>query len=245
MRLLLFDIDGTLLTCGGQPRPLFAAALQDVFGRTGDIDGYDFAGKTDPRIVIDLMRGAGVGDEEIERGLPRVRDAYLDRLEAHLDPGGVRVYPGVVELLNALGEVASGGGCEVALLTGNWERGARIKLTSVGLDRHFAFGSFGDESPDRRLLPPRALARARERTGRTFAAEECWVIGDSLLDVDCARAHGLPCLGVATSRTSAAALAAAGAAAVVDDLARTADVLRILLGAVPAAAADAAREAAQ
>jgi phosphoglycolate phosphatase len=238
MRLLLFDIDGTLLTCGGQPRPLFAAALRDVFGRTGDIDAYDFSGKTDPRIVMDLMRGAGIGADEIEAGLPRVRDAYLDRLQAHLDPRGVRVYPGVVELLSALAESAAAGACQLALLTGNWERGARIKLTSVGLDRYFAFGSFGDESPDRRLLPPRALERASARAGRTFGAGDCWVIGDSLLDVDCAQAHGIRCLAVATGRTSAAALAAAGAAAVVDDFGRTADVLEILFESAATARED-------
>jgi phosphoglycolate phosphatase-like HAD superfamily hydrolase len=229
VRLLLFDIDGTLLTCGGQSKPLFAAALVDVFGRTGDIDAYDFSGKTDPRIVVDLMTGAGVGADEIADGLPRVRDAYLDRLEEALDPRGVRVYPGVVDLLAALVERAARGDCALALLTGNWERGAGIKLRSVGLDGYFGFGSFGDGKVDRRELPPVALTRAAERLGRSFGAADAWIVGDSLLDVDCARAHGIRCLAVATGRTAADALAAAEADVVVRDFADRASVVKHLL----------------
>lgn len=227
MRLLLFDIDGTLLTCGGQPRPLFAAALAEVFGRTGEIDAYDFSGKTDPRIVVDLMSGAGLPQEEIEAGLPRVRDAYLDRLEAHLDPRGVTVFPGVVELLD---ELATRDDCVLALLTGNWERGAGIKLGSVGLERYFAFGSFGDGRTDRRDLPPTALERAAERHGRPFTAADAWIVGDSLLDVDCAKAHGIPCLAVATGRTPIEQLSEAGAAAVVPDLTAREPLIARLLG---------------
>ena len=237
MRLLLFDIDGTLLTCGGQPRPLFAAALREVFGTSGDVDSYDFSGKTDPRIVFDLMRGEGVSEAEIAAGTPLVRDAYLGRLERELDPKRVRVFPGVVELLEALAPRAAAGDCHLALLTGNWERGAGIKLGSVGLDRHFEWGSFGDDCLDRRMLPPIALAKAAERYGRRFAPDAAWIVGDSLLDVDCARAHGIPCLGVATGRTPAVALEEAGARRVIADLALATDVIETLLAPVPASAA--------
>src|SRR3954463_3465493 len=80
MKLILFDIDGTLVNCGPQVRPLFASALEEVFGTTGDVDGYNFAGRTDPRIVIDLMTAAGVPPREALAGLPKVRDLYLERL---------------------------------------------------------------------------------------------------------------------------------------------------------------------
>ena len=226
MRLLLFDIDGTLLTCGGQPRPLFAEALTEVFGTCGDVDRYDFSGKTDPRIVLDLMAGAGLDRATIDDGLPRVRDAYLDRLEARLDAKRVTVLPGVVALLERLSRRDD---CLVGLLTGNWERGAGIKLGSVGLDRYFAFGSFGDSGIDRRDLPPVALARAGERLGRDFAAADAWIVGDSPLDVDCAKAHGIPCLAVATGWTSAAARAGEGATAGVGDLAETDAIVDRLL----------------
>jgi phosphoglycolate phosphatase len=226
VRLLLFDIDGTLLSCGGQPKPLFAEALREVFGTCGDVDRYDFSGRTDPCIVLDLMTAAGLDRATIESGLPRVRDAYLGRLEKRLDAARVRVLPGVVRLLEAL---SSRDDCVVALLTGNWERGAGIKLGRVGLDRYFAFGSFGDAGFDRRALPPVAFARAAERLGRQFAPEEAWIVGDSPLDVDCAKAHGIPCFAVATGWTSAETLAREGAHSVVADLGETETIVDRLL----------------
>ena len=82
MRLVLFDIDGTLVDCGPQVRPLFGAALVEVFGTAGDVEGYDFVGKTDPQIVLDLMTGAGIEREAVEAVLPRFRELYLERLGA-------------------------------------------------------------------------------------------------------------------------------------------------------------------
>lgn len=227
MKLLLFDIDGTLVDCGGQPKPLFGEALEEVYGARGDLPGYDFSGKTDPRIVVDLMTAAGVPAPVIHERMADLRDAYLGRLAARLEPEHVRILPGVVELLTALAEREE---IVLALLTGNWERGAGIKLGSVGLRRFFEFGSFGDGQTDRRDLPPVAWARAAEHCGRRFRPEETWIVGDSLLDVDCARAHGIPCLAVATGRTDSAALAAAGADAVLADLAAVDRVVSTLLG---------------
>ena len=226
MKLLLFDIDGTLVDCGGQPKPLFGEALEEVYGVRGNLPGYDFSGKTDPRIVLDLMTAAGVPEPVIRERMTVLRDAYLSRLEQRLEPEHVRILPGVVELLTRLAERDD---LVLALLTGNWERGAGIKLGSVGLRRYFEFGSFGDGQTDRRDLPPVAWARAAEHCGRSFRPEETWIVGDSLLDVDCARAHGIPCLAVATGRTAVTALAAAGAERVLSDLAGVDDVVAALL----------------
>lgn len=214
-RLILFDVDGTLIDCGGQPKPLFAEALVEIFGTAGDIARYRFTGRTDPRIVFDLMTGAGVAPERVLEELPRLRDAYLDRLAARLDPARVRVLPAVEERLTALARRAD---LTLGLLTGNWERGARIKLGSVGLDRFFAFGAFGDDQIDRRDLPPVALLRAGERAGRSFLPEETLIVGDSPLDVECARANHIPCWAVATGWTSAEELVRAGADRVLADL---------------------------
>lgn len=215
MKLVLFDIDGTLVHSGGQAKPVFAAALREVYGTTGEIDRYDFSGKLDSRIVVDLLAGAGIAAATIHARLGTLRENYLARLERELEPARVRVMPGVRELLPAL---ALRDDVVLGLLTGNWRGGARIKLGSVGLWDYFPFGSFGDDGLDRRELPPVALDRARRHSGYAFAPHETVIVGDSLLDVDCARAHAIPCLAVATGWTEAAALESAGAEWVVRDL---------------------------
>ena len=106
----------------------------------------------------------------------------------------------------------------LGLLTGNWREGARIKLSKAGLDGYFEFGAFGDGQPDRLGLPPVALERAAAVTGHEWRREQCLIVGDSPADVACARAHDIPALAVATGRTPAELLAAAGPRWLVDDL---------------------------
>jgi phosphoglycolate phosphatase len=215
MRLVLFDIDGTLLHCGRQVRPLFSAALEEVFGTAGDVAAYSFAGKTDPRIVLDLMTGAGLPEAAVRAELPRVRESFVARLETGLDPAGMTLLPGVAGLLARL---AADPDVALGLLTGNWRRGAEIKLAPFDLGRHFAFGAFGDDGVDRAELPPVAIERAAAATSVRFAPGDVLIVGDSREDVACARAHGLACLGVATGWTPAADLTAAGATWVAADL---------------------------
>jgi phosphoglycolate phosphatase-like HAD superfamily hydrolase len=128
--------------------------------------------------------------------------------------------PGVVERLE---ELAAHPQVELALLTGNWEPCARTKLAPFDLNRFFSFGAFGCDAIDRCDLPPFALDRAESHLGRRFAAIDTLVVGDSVHDVACARAHGIPCLAVATGRTSAEELHAAGADRVVADLSEPLD----------------------
>jgi phosphoglycolate phosphatase-like HAD superfamily hydrolase len=215
MRLILFDIDGTLLHCGPQVRGLFTGALTEVYGRTVETRGYSFAGRTDPGIVHDLLRDAGVSPEVVEEGLPTMQARYLERLEAGLDGRRMRLLPGVLELLEML-EARSD--VQLGLLTGNWQGGAQIKLSRFDLNRFFTFGAYGDDGVDRNTLPPIALERALAHTGRRFRPEETLIIGDSLLDVACGRASGVPVLAVATGFTPAEQLAAAGAHWVAEDL---------------------------
>jgi phosphoglycolate phosphatase len=222
MKLVLFDIDGTLLNCGRQPRGVFAQALMDVFGTCGDVDRFDFTGRTDPGIVLDLITGAGVPKEEVLEKLPRMRELYTGRLEAALQREGMRLLPGVVEILERLEtreDVA------LALLTGNWRPGAHTKLSRFDLNRFFAFGAFGCDGVDRSELPPVALERAEREIGRRFRPEETLIIGDSVHDVSCAHAHGIPCLAVLTGRTSAEALREAGADWIVEDLRQAASAV--------------------
>ncbi|MGB3561797.1 MAG: HAD hydrolase-like protein [Thermoanaerobaculia bacterium] len=215
MRLILFDIDGTLIKCGIQVRGIFSSALIEVFGQTGDLDGYDFSGKIDTQIVMDLQAGAGLSRQQIEEKLPLFKEVYVDRLERDLDGAKMLQLPAVPELLEALAgreDVALG------LLTGNWEEGARVKLSRFELNHFFPFGAFGDGQLERRGLPPVALERARESTGREFRADETVIVGDSLLDVSAAQAHGIMSIAVATGWTPAEELESAGADWVIPSL---------------------------
>jgi phosphoglycolate phosphatase len=215
MKLVLFDIDGTLLVCGPQVRPLFASALVEVFGTAGEVDAFDFTGRTDPGIVIDLITGAGLPEAVVRERLPRVRSLYTERLDRELDRRGMVLLPGVVEILERLNRRED---VVTALLTGNWEPGAKAKLSRFGLSRYFSFGAFGCDGADRSELPPVALDRAERATGRRFRPEDVLIVGDSVHDVSCAQAHGIPCLAVGTGRTPEDVLQAAGADWVIGDL---------------------------
>ncbi|MDH3743933.1 MAG: HAD family hydrolase [Acidobacteriota bacterium] len=215
MRLILFDIDGTLLDCGRQVRSFFAGALDRVFGTAGAIDEYDFAGRTDDRIATDLLQQAGVSRERIRDGLPRMKERYFRDLDEGLDRASMRVLPGVLATLETL---AAEPEVKVGLLTGNWEQGARIKLGRVGLNRYFPFGAFGDDVKERQEMPPVALKSAGDLYDRAFSPAETVIVGDTERDVDCARAHGIGAIGVTTGRHSADQLAAAGATRVVRSL---------------------------
>lgn len=206
--LVLFDIDGTLLACGPQIGPLFVGALLEVFGDYRRPDGYNFSGKTDPRIVHDMVAPTGIESEEIYRRLPEMQRTYFGRLERGLDRRHMVLLPGVVPLLERL---AARGDVLLGLLTGNWRAGARIKLSRFDLGRFFSFGAFGDDAIDRRDLVPVAMDRASTAAGRPFTAEEVLIVGDSELDVDCALASGVASVAVATGHTSLERLRAAGA----------------------------------
>ncbi len=215
MRLYLFDIDGTLLTAGQQVLPIFAETLREVFGETGDLEGFDFGGKTDPQIVLELLAGAGWAEAEVVERLPAVRDRYLGRLERELQAERMRLFPGVRKALDRL---AGRPEAVVGLLTGNWERGGRAKLSRLDLNDYFPFGGFGDDGVARADLVPAAMERAQRHSGRRFSPEETLIIGDTVYDVACAQAHGVPVLAVATGRTPAERLREAGATWVVPDL---------------------------
>ena len=230
MWLVLFDIDGTLLRCGSQIRGIFAASLSAAFGRTGDLDRYDFAGRTDDGIVFDLMTGSGLSEDRVIEVLPRFRDHYLAGLERDLDHRLMELLPGVEEVLQRLVKRQD---VLIGLLTGNWEVCARSKLSHFDLNRFFGFGAFGDGHRSRLELPPVALRRARKCASAVSRARTV-IVGDSVLDVRCARAHGIASLAVATGFAPACDLERAGAEWVIPDLRQAEHCHPVFAGLTPA-----------
>jgi phosphoglycolate phosphatase len=204
-RLVLFDIDGTLITDGGASRDAFASALVATYAYKGDVDRYDFSGRTDPQIAHMVLRDDGIDDAAIAAKLDDLWRAYLGGLERNIGRGTVRALPGIHELVETL---AGREGVTLGLLTGNIEPGARLKLLPADLNRYFPFGAFGSDSAKREELPPFAVARAAQRHGHAFAGEDVVIIGDSIYDVRCGTPHGATTIAVASGRTSAEKLRA-------------------------------------
>jgi len=224
-RLLLFDIDGTLVQ-GGPAKRAFQEALVATYRTTGPIEVHEFSGKTDPQIARELMRLAGLGDPEIDAGLPALFDRYVEGLRDRLPDVPVEVLPGVPGLVEALTREAD---VALGLVTGNVAEGARLKLSGPGLQATFEVGGFGSDSEERNDLPGIALERAREHWNVDFAPEEVFVIGDTPRDVECGRAHGLRTLGVATGNYTDDMLRSAGADDVIADFSDTAVACDVLL----------------
>ncbi len=222
--LVLFDIDGTLLSAGGAGRRAIHRALRDVFGSTGP-DDYWFDGKTDRQIVRDLMRSDGHVNASIDARMEAVLSRYLACLGDELrDPGHPpRLHAGVVELLDALDDRAD---VVLGLLTGNLELGARTKLAAAGLDpSRFVVGAFGSDHESRPQLPAVAQQRARDRLGLEVPGTAIVVIGDTPADIACGQGIGARSIGVATGRYTMQELGACGAGAVFEDLSHTHDVV--------------------
>lgn len=226
-RLILFDIDGTLVHCGPTPRRVFKKALIDVFGTAGPIDDWIFDGKTDPKIVEELMSAAGVviAKDMVFRALNNYADALKEELP--LEPRR-KIYPGVKELLDELGKYPVLQG----LLTGNIERGAKAKLESLDLWKYFKFGAFADDSSLRKELADVAVARAQKVSGQKFSGKQIVIIGDTEHDIKCGKHLGAMAVGVGTARSSAKELLAYGADEAFDDFSDYNSVLRVLVGKI-------------
>jgi phosphoglycolate phosphatase-like HAD superfamily hydrolase len=207
--LVLFDIDGTLVLTGRAGVRGMNLAFRQLYGREGALDRVPIAGRTDRAIVADAMRGIGI--EPSEEAIGALRQAYIDNLLVEIGrpmPGHPSlVLPGVVPLIDAL---ASAPDVTTALLTGNFERGALVKLSHFDLWDRFTCGAFGDDHEDRRALLPVAIERAKD-AGVVVSPERVVIIGDTPHDIDCAKAHGARAMGVATGPFGRAALEAAGA----------------------------------
>jgi len=228
-KLVLFDIDGTILWTDGAGRRAVFGALVEHFGVV-DPGDHRFDGKTDPQIVRELLKKAGVSDADIDARLHRILERYYALLREELDGADHRehVFPGVHELLD---ELEGRDDVVLGLLTGNIEAGARAKLTAVGIAPHrFVVGAFGSDHHDRPQLPEIARRRAEKVLGHPIAGRDVIVIGDTPADVACGVGIGARAIGVATGRYSVDELRACDAAAVFADLSDTDAVVRAILG---------------
>jgi phosphoglycolate phosphatase-like HAD superfamily hydrolase len=228
MKLVLFDIDGTLLGTDGAGRRAIHRALLDETGTAGPIEQYRFDGKTDPQIIGELLALAGHAGARDRACIDAVCRRYVEHLRAELDKPtqATTLMPGTRALLGALEAHEAAGRALVGLLTGNLASGAALKLRSAGLDPgRFRVGAYGSDSARRADLPAVAAERAAALTGRAVRGSDVIVLGDTPDDVACGRPIGARCVAVATGFYDVAALRAAGAACVFETLADTARVL--------------------
>jgi phosphoglycolate phosphatase-like HAD superfamily hydrolase len=223
MKVVLFDVDGTLLWTDGAGRRAIHRALREVLGIEHPAAGFRFDGRTDPEIV--RLLAAASGRDHGPDVVAAVLAHYVALLEDELSRPGHRttVYPGVFELLAALEHRND---CVTGLLTGNIVEGARLKLRSGGLDiARFRVGAFGSDHADRPELPAIAQQRARETLGIQAAGRNVVIVGDTPADVACGRGIGARAIGVATGSYSVPELLAVGAYTAFPDLSDTDAVL--------------------
>jgi phosphoglycolate phosphatase len=225
-RLVLFDIDGTLVLTGGAGLRAMNRACSDLVGHDSALDGVVLAGRTDWIILDDTLRRHG--RELNSELLAELRRRYLQHLAEEIElpgTGAKRALPGVERLLNGLmlrEDAVSG------LLTGNFAAGAKIKLEHFDLWKYFGFGAFGDDSADRNALVPIAIRRAEELGIGAVDPRDVFVVGDTPFDVACALAVGAIPVGVATGGFTVEQLRASGADIVFPDLSDTSAFLQLL-----------------
>lgn len=222
-KLLLWDIDGTILHTGKAGETALGRAMEKLHGANRGLQGLEIAGRTDKWIVEQLLgrEGKGNGAEEIARFL----DVYVELLADELPLRNGGLHPGVLGILEAAHlrpELVQ------ALLTGNIEKGARLKLTRYGVNHFFEFGAFADDSSVRNELGPHAKRRAKEIHGEEFPPERIFVIGDTPHDVACARAIGAKAIAVATGSFTKRQLKDCGADAVFTDFAHPEAFFKLL-----------------
>ena len=212
-RLLLFDIDGTLIHSGGAGVQALKSAFQERFGITDDLHGIEIAGMTDSGIVVSILNKHKI--PATNENISGFLDSYVHFLSLELPRRKGKLLPGVLKLLEKLKARPH---VVLGLLTGNVSRGARLKLEHYGVWHFFEFGAFADDHRDRNQLGRFARARAKEKHGREFAASEIDVIGDTPRDIACGKALGARTVAVATGTWSRDELAKYHPNFLIDDL---------------------------
>ena len=221
--LLLFDIDGTLMTSGGAGEHALKVGFREEFGIEDDLRNVEIAGRTDSGIARQMLAYHNI--EVNPETLERFYQGYLRNLIRELPNRTGTLLPGIETLLN---ELHARSHVALGLLTGNLERGARLKLTHYGVAHFFPFGAFADDHHDRNALGEFAQQRATALHGVRFDPARTTIIGDTPHDVSCARAIGARVLAVATGAFSADALEKCNPDAVLENLSDLGSALNAL-----------------
>jgi phosphoglycolate phosphatase-like HAD superfamily hydrolase len=223
MKLVLFDIDGTLLRGGGAGREATRRAIREVFGVDANTDTHDFGGKTDWQNVTELLAVYGYDSVDVGQRMsqyaPALAGHFID-VQRERQPFAL---PGALDLVTRLRARPD---TLLGIITGNVQPVAPIKLRAAGFDpAWFPIGAYGSEAFDREDLPWLALRRAAIHNGFHLTPRAVTVIGDTVRDIDCARALGARVICVLTGFDRAEALAAAAPDALLDDLTQFSDAL--------------------
>jgi phosphoglycolate phosphatase len=221
MRLLLWDIDGTLISTGAAGHRAIELATTQRFG--GNLDGVEIAGRTDSGIAHQILEK--YGEPLTEENVTTFLDLYLELLAQELPRSQGEVMPGVLPLLHRLERQPD---TALGLLTGNLKRGAQLKLEHYRLWHFFAFGAFADDHHDRNELGAFALERAHAGAGRAFLPAQVDIIGDTGHDIACGKACGARTIAVATGSWPRERLAEYAPDFLFDDLSKVDDVVATL-----------------
>lgn len=225
-KLLLFDIDGTLLNSGGAGKRAMNRAFEVIWGIQDALDGVDLAGRTDEEIFRNALKKFHPElNAELVTNFKKQYFALLPD-EINFRSPGKFLYPGVLELLIAIRQQPT---LVCGLLTGNWEQSARIKLSALSIVDFFELGAYADDSADRNELVPFAVARMHQARGYAPDSKSVYVIGDTPFDVACAHRHNAIAIAVASSSYSMEQLQTTGPDYLLENLSDTSKVMDIFL----------------
>ena len=214
-KLLLFDIDGTLLISRGAGRKAMKEALASFSSSPIETEGVDFSGRTDPQIIRDILVKNGLSEGEANSQLPAALEAYISAFHASFTFDMVFDLRGAVELVEKLSRRKD---TQLALLTGNLQKTGYLKLKAIGLDQYFPFGAFGSDHENRYELPAVALNRAVEYDGTAYEGKDIVIIGDTKHDILCGRSHNVFSVAVATGHYESGDLSKHDPDLLLDDL---------------------------
>ena len=227
MKAILFDIDGTILNTKGAGRDSLMEATSLAFGTTGKMEIVDFQGRTDQYILTESLRHTGMTDDDIEEKLPVLKDLYFSLLKENMLTYECYSMPGIEDLLQKLSTESD---FILGLLTGNFRESAYIKIGRFGLEGFFSMGVFADDAARRNDMPPIARERIRELHGVDMDFSDIIIIGDTVHDIECARASGAVAVAVGTGWTPGEELIVKQPDYYFDDLGDTELVMDVIKG---------------